>query len=70
MSTPATGPKPPPPPAPPPPMTPEEREKKAKEDSERALDTQARIVAESIRFNTSMAWLQMALGMAGKIAGR
>ncbi|WP_161974788.1 hypothetical protein [Piscinibacter terrae] len=35
-----------------------------------ALDSQQQLLAESLKFNTAMAWLQMAVGISGKVAGR
>ena len=35
-----------------------------------SIAAQQALMAESLRVNTAMAWLQMAIGMTGKIAGR
>jgi hypothetical protein len=35
-----------------------------------ALDAQQQLLAESLKVNTAMAWLQLALGIAGKVSGR
>ena len=35
-----------------------------------AIGKQEALMAESLRVNTAMAWLQMAIAMSGKISGR
>ena len=35
-----------------------------------SIGNQQALMAESLRVNTAMAWLQMAIGMTGKISGR
>ncbi len=38
--------------------------------AENALASQRELLSESLRLNTAMAWYQMAIALAGKIAGR
>ncbi len=35
-----------------------------------SIAKQEALLAESLRVNTAMAWLQMAIGLTGKISGR
>lgn len=42
----------------------------SKSASNEALASQVALAAEALRLNTAMAWLQMSLGISGKIAGR
>ena len=49
---------------------PSDSEAASKAASAEALAAQVRLNAESLRLNTAMAWLQMAMGLSTKLSGR
>jgi len=49
---------------------PTDAEATSKAASEAALAAQVALNAESLRLNTAMAWLQMAMGLSTKLSGR